>query len=69
MSSPQAQCVPAPAGIQAAANGVPAAGNVIIGIAAPIQPRHPSRHLLENTNSTIRSLSFMHIPCIHTRSI
>ncbi|CAN6560082.1 unnamed protein product [Malus baccata var. baccata] len=50
MSSPQAQCVPAPAGIQAAANGVPAAGNVIIGIAAPIQPRHPSRHLLENTN-------------------
>ncbi|CAN6695393.1 unnamed protein product [Malus baccata var. baccata] len=50
MSSPQAQCVPAPAGIQAAANGVPAAGNVIIGIAAPIQPRHPSCHLLENTN-------------------
>ncbi|XP_068311260.1 ankyrin repeat-containing protein NPR4-like isoform X2 [Pyrus communis] len=51
MSSPQAQCVPAPAVIQmAAANGVPAAGNVIIGIAAPIQPRHPSRHLLENTN-------------------
>ncbi|KAM1276325.1 hypothetical protein ACFX13_029563 [Malus domestica] len=53
MSSPQAQCVPAPAGIQmTAANGVPAAGNVSIGIVAstPIQPRHPSRHLLENTN-------------------
>ncbi|XP_050138015.1 ankyrin repeat-containing protein At5g02620-like [Malus sylvestris] len=53
MSSPQAQFVPAPAGIQmTAVNGVPAAGNVIIGTAAstPIQPRHPSRHLLENTN-------------------
>ncbi|XP_048436602.1 ankyrin repeat-containing protein At5g02620-like [Pyrus x bretschneideri] len=55
MSSPRAQSIPAPTGIQmAAVNGAPVAENVVIGIPAstePIhQPNHPSRHLLENTN-------------------
>ncbi|XP_068339654.1 ankyrin repeat-containing protein ITN1-like isoform X1 [Pyrus communis] len=55
MSSPRAQSIPAPAGIQmAAVNGVPVAENVVLDIPASTEPihqlNHPSCHLLESTN-------------------